>query len=99
MSKTSFLKLFEELRAYIERQPTNMGSPVEVQYSKRCSKKIREIVQKSRSHQHSNIIISTSTSTMSPKTSMYEVPSDVSCKLQADFVYDNGIVEISLLHA
>ena len=57
-----------------------------------------EIIQKSRSHQHGNIIILTSTSTTSPATSTYVVPSDVLQKLRADFVYNNGVIEISLLH-
>ena len=35
---------------------------------------------------------------MSPETSTCEAPSDILQKLQADFGYDNGIVEISLLH-
>ena len=57
-----------------------------------------EIVQKLRSRWHGDIIISTSMSTTSPETSTCKVPSDVLRKLQADFVYDNGVVEISLLH-
>ena len=35
---------------------------------------------------------------MSPETFTCEVSSDVLRKLRADFVYDNGAVEISLLH-
>ena len=59
-----------------------------------------EIVQKSISRRHGDIhvIISTSMSHYSPVTSMCEVLSDVLSKLRADIVYDNGIVEISLLH-
>ena len=45
-----------------------------------------EIVQKSRSHEHGDIIISTRMcvycARVSPKTSTYEVPRDVSRKLQ-----------------
>ena len=48
-----------------------------------------EIVQKSRSCKHGD---------MSPKTSTCEVPRDVLRKLQLDFVCDNGVVEVSLLH-
>ena len=55
-----------------------------------------EIVQKSRSHEHGNIIIIYKHT--SRKASMCEAPSDVSWKLRADFVYDNGIVEANLLH-
>ena len=36
--------------------------------------------------------------TTSPGTSTCEVPSDVSRKLRADLVYNNGVVEVSLLH-
>ena len=57
-----------------------------------------EIIQKSSSRRHGDIIISTSTLTMSPETSTCEVPSDVLRKLRADFVYANGVVEIHLLH-
>ena len=57
-----------------------------------------EIVQKSRSRGHGNINILTTTLTTIPKTSTCEVPSDVLRKLLADFVYSNGIIEISLLH-
>ena len=57
-----------------------------------------KIVQKLRLHGHGDIIISTSMSTMSPEISMCEVPSDVLLKLRADFVCDNGIIEVSLLH-
>ena len=35
---------------------------------------------------------------MSPETSTCMVPIDVLCKLRVDFVYDNGVIEISLLH-
>ena len=38
------------------------------------------------------------TSTTSPETYTCEVPSDVSRKLRANFVYDSGVVEVSLLH-
>ena len=34
----------------------------------------------------------------SPETSTCEVPRDVSRKVAADFVCDNGVVEVSLLH-
>ena len=34
----------------------------------------------------------------SPETFTCEVPNDVLQKLQADFVYDDGIIEISLLY-
>ena len=54
-----------------------------------------KIIQKSRSRRHGDIIISTSTSTTNLETSMCEVPSNVLQKLRADFVYDNGVVEIS----
>ena len=57
-----------------------------------------EIVQKSRSRRQGDIIILTSTSTMSPETSTCEVSSDVLQKLRADFVYNNCIIEIILLH-
>ena len=57
-----------------------------------------EIVPKSRSCGRGDIIISTNMSTMSPEISTCEVPSDVSRKLRADFVYDNGVVEVNLLH-
>ena len=57
-----------------------------------------DIIQKSRSHQHGDIIISTSMSTTSPETSTCEVPSDILWKLRADVVYDNGVIEVSLLH-
>ena len=54
--------------------------------------------QKSRSQRHSDTIISTSTLTTSPKTSMCEVLSDVLRKLRADFVHNNDVIERSLLH-
>ena len=59
-----------------------------------------EIVKKKKSRlcRHGDIIISTSTLTTSLETSTCEVPSDVLLKLLADFVYNNGVVEISLLH-
>ena len=57
-----------------------------------------EIIQKLRSRRHGNIIISKTPSTMSPKTFTCEIPSDVLRKLQADFEYDNGIIEMCLLH-
>ena len=57
-----------------------------VQYSKHCSKNIRDRLKVETTP--------TSTSTMSPKTFMCEVPSDVLRKLRADFVYDNGVIEI-----
>ena len=59
---------------------------------------IFEVVQRSRSHRHGDIIISTSTPTMSPETYMCEVLSDVLRKLRADFVYNNDVIDISLLH-
>ena len=40
----------------------------------------------------------TSTAHATPETYTCEVPRDVSRKLAADFVYNNGIVEVSLLH-
>ena len=46
------------------------------------AKKISKIVQKSRSRRCGDIIISTSTLTMSPETSTCEVPSDFLWKLQ-----------------
>ena len=55
-------------------------------------------VQKLRSCGHGDIIIQTSTSTTSPENSTCEVPSDIFQKLQADFVCDNGVIEINLLH-
>ena len=57
-----------------------------------------KIIQKSRSCRHGDIIVLTSTSTTSPETSTCGVSSDVLCKLQTDFVHDNGVIEISLLH-
>ena len=62
------------------------------------TQKTFEIIQKSISHQHGDIIISTSTSCTSPVTSTCEVLSDILHMLQVDFVYNNGVVEISLLH-
>ena len=62
------------------------------------AQKTFEIVRKSRSRRYGNIIISTSTSTTSPETSTCEMPSDVIWKLLANFVYNKGIVEVSLLH-
>ena len=55
-------------------------------------------IKKSRSRRHADIIMSTSMSTTSPETSTCEVSSDVLWKLRADFVYNNAIVEIRLLH-
>ena len=69
-----------------------------VQYSKRAQRTFK-IVQISRSHRHGGIIILTSTLVTSPETSTCEILSDVLRKLQADFVYDNGAVEVSLLHS
>ena len=64
-----------------------------------------EIVQKSRLREHGDIIISPKTSVcqlcarMSPVISMGEVPRDISRKLYiADFVCDNGVIDVSLLH-
>ena len=62
------------------------------------AQKTFRIVQKSRSCGHSDIIISTNTSTMSPDTSMCEIPCDVLRKLRVDFVHDNDIIEIGLQH-
>ena len=62
------------------------------------AQKTFRIIQKSRSCGHSDIIISTNTSTMSPDTPMCEIPCDVLRKLRADFVHDNDIIEIGLLH-
>ena len=45
-----------------------------------------------------DIVISTRTSTSSPETSMFEVPSNTIRKLRADSVYSNGVIEVSLLH-
>ena len=42
--------------------------------------------------------MSTAQAHVSFETSMCEVPHDVSRKLAADFVCDNGIVEVRLLH-
>ena len=55
-----------------------------------------EIVQKWKSRGHGDITLSTSTA--SPETSTYELSSDVLRKLRADFVYNNGVIEVSLLH-
>ena len=70
-----------------------------------------EIVQKSRSREHGDIIIYyrqereriiihqlRAHARASPETSTCEVPCDVSRKVAADFVFDNGVVEVSLLH-
>ena len=66
-----------------------------------------EIVQKSRSREqgdidnYNNYYIDKNARRLraraSPETSTCEVPSDVQ-KVAADFVYDNGVVEVSLLH-
>ena len=65
-----------------------------------------EIVQKSRSHKHGDIINyidknveRTSTVHMSPKIYTCKAPRDVRFKkVAADFVCDNGVLEVSLLH-
>ena len=62
------------------------------------AQKTFRIIQKLRSCGHSDIIISTNTSTMSSGTPMCEIPCDVLRKLRADFVHDNDIIEIGLLH-
>ena len=58
-----------------------------------------KIVKESRSCKHGNIIISTRTyvdcARASPETSMCEVPSDVSRKLQLTLC-DNGVVEVRI---
>ena len=61
-----------------------------IYYSKRCSKNF-EIVQNSRYRRLGDIIISTSH--VESRDSRYVLQ-----KLRADVVYDNGVVEISLLH-
>ena len=62
-----------------------------------AQKKFR-IIQKSRSCGRSDIIILTNTLTMSPDTPMCEIPCDMLRKLRAEFVHDNDIIEIGLLH-
>ena len=62
-----------------------------------------EIIQRSRSRGHGDIILLTSTyvdyNYTNPENSMCEVSSTISRKLLAtDFVYDNGIIGVSLLH-
>ena len=60
-----------------------------------------EIIQKPRSRKHGDIIISTRMhvdgARASPRTSTCEVPRDFK-EVAADFVCDNGILEVSLLH-
>ena len=65
---------------------------------RKCCQTTFKIIEKSRSRGHGDIIISTSMSTTSPEISMCVVPSEVLRKLRTDFVYNNGVVEKSLLH-
>ena len=59
-----------------------------------CSRNIRD-----GSKIEITLTISTDTSTTSPETSTCgNLPSDISRKLRVDFVYDNSIVEVNLLH-
>ena len=74
-----------------------------VQYSK-VAQRTFEIVQKSGSREHGDIINyidknveCTSTAHARPETSTCEVLRDVSRKLQLTLC-DNGVVEVSLLH-
>ena len=74
-------------------------------YSKRYSKNIRDRLKKSRSRENNYLIISiiknverASTAHARPETSTCEVPNDVGLTLPADSVYENGVVEVSLLY-
>ena len=66
---------------------------------------LKEHSRSFKNRDHMNLIIHinkngkrTSTAHATPETYTCEVPRDVSRKLAADFVYNNGIVEVSLLH-
>ena len=71
-------------------------------YSKRYSKNIRDSLK---NRDPANIIIyyliiveRASTARASPEISTCEVPNDVGLMLPADSVYENGVVEVSLLY-
>ena len=61
-----------------------------------------EIVQKSRSRKHSDIIISTRTYVNCARMRVPRLPRAryrvTFQEVAADFVYDNGVVEVNLLH-
>ena len=56
----------------------------------------RSFKNRDHTNMHGDIITSTSTSTLSPKTFTCKVPSDILRNLRAEFMYDNNVVELAV---